>query len=527
MGIGDHILLGFDAVLYGSGAVSILGLGVPLPLLTVFLGLVTGIVIGSIPGLAGPMVMAVALPILISIFGYDTSAFLPVLGFLIGIMKGATVGGAVPAILFNTPGTPDALLTTLDGHPMTKRGKAFKALRVAHFSSVSGDTVSDIVLFICAPFLAIMVEAYLDLPEKAALILLSLCFIAAIVGKPVAKGLIAAGLGLFVSTVGTGEDFYPRLTGGINELSGGFPIACVILGTLVIGEVFASLNEMRSQMATEGRLVRHDVTGDNRLPFAEKLGLVKFILPSAIIGTAVGALPGIGSTLAATLGYSTAKRRHEARHPDESEKFGDGRPEGVAATEAANSAVSGANLIPVLSLGIPGNAAAVFLILAMDSINGLNPSPGVFKLPASGTNPEMVMAFGLFALMAFANILNWVGGLHVMRLMGNMIHIPRQVLLPSVLLMTIVGVYVQDSNMLAIVWLVMFGILGFVMRLTGLPILPFVIAFILGKPLERTTREAFSATGGDPFFLFSSPIGVLLMFGCVAVLVYFARRPAS
>ena len=104
---------------------SILGLGVPLPLLTVFLGLVTGIVIGSIPGLAGPMVMA-ALPILISIFGYDTSAFLPVLGFLIGIMKGATVGGAVPAILFNTPGTPDALLTTLDGHPMTKRGKAFK-----------------------------------------------------------------------------------------------------------------------------------------------------------------------------------------------------------------------------------------------------------------------------------------------------------------------------------------------------------------------------------------------------------------
>ena len=228
MGIGDHILLGFQAVLYGSGMVQILGVGIPLPVLTVFLGLVTGIVVGSVPGLAGPMAMAVALPILISIFGYETSAFLPVLGFLIGIMKGATVGGAVPAILFNTPGTPDALMTTLDGYPMTRRGKAFKALRVSHFSSVSGDSISDIVLFIGAPFLAIMVESYLDLPEKAALILLSLCFIAAIVGKPVAKGLIAVGMGLFVATIGTGEDFYPRLTGNVLELSGGFPIACLL-----------------------------------------------------------------------------------------------------------------------------------------------------------------------------------------------------------------------------------------------------------------------------------------------------------
>ena len=528
MGIADHILLGIDAVLYGSGAVSVLGLAIPLPLLTVFLGLVTGIVIGSIPGLAGPMVMAVALPILISIFGYETSAFLPVLGFLIGIMKGATVGGAVPAILFNTPGTPDALLTTFDGYPMTKQGKAFKALRVAHFSSVSGDTISDLVLFIGAPFLAIMVEAYLDLPEKAALILLSLCFIAAIVGKSVAKGLIATGMGLFFATIGTGEDFYPRLTGNVLELSGGFPIACAILGTLVIGEVFASLYAMRYEIADKGRIVRHEVSGDNSLPFEEKKGLLRFILPSAAIGTAIGALPGIGSTLAATLGYTTAKRRYESRNRDKDvAPFGSGVPQGVAATEAANSAVSGSNLIPVLSLGIPGNAAAVFLILAMDSINGLNPSPGVFKLPSSGTNPEMVMAFGLFTLMAAANILNWVGGLHVMRLMGNMIHIPKQILLPSVLLLTIAGIYVQDSSMLAVVWLVMFGFLGFVMRLCGLPILPFVIAYILMGPLERTTRQAFSATGGDPLFLFSSPICVLLMAGCVFVVFYFARKQTA
>ena len=137
------------------------------------------------------------------------------------------------------------------------------------------------------------------------------------------------------------------------------------------------------------------------------------------------------------------------------------------------------------------------------------------------------MAFGLFTLMAAANMLNWVGGLHVMRLMGNMIHIPRQILLPSVLLLTIVGIYVQDTNMLAVLWLVMFGIFGFVMRLCALPILPFVIAFILAGPLERTARQAFSATGGDPMFLVSSPTCILLTAGCVVVLAYFARKPAS
>jgi len=552
MGIGEHIAEGIAAVFMTGGGAEFLGIGLPLPLLMVLFGLVTGIVAGSIPGIAGPMVMAVALPILIGVFGYDQSAFLPVMGFLIGVMKGATAGGAVPAILFNTPGTPDALMTTLDGYPMTKNGKAFKALRVAHFSSVSGDTLSDIVLFIGAPFLAVIVEAYLDLPEKAALILLSLCFIAAIVGRPVSKGIIAVGLGLFAASIGSGDDFTPRLAFGFDELGGGLPLASVILGTLVIGEVFMALHGMRLQSATRGVPTRHPVTGDNRLPWREKRQLLSYIAPSATLGAAIGALPGIGSTMAATLGYSAARRRWEAAMErgagsglndapsenatgdrvkfagnkigfDASGKrlpFGTGVPQGVAATEAANSAVSGANLIPVLSLGIPGNTAAVFLILAMASIDGINPGPSVFSLPSAGFNPEMVLAFGLFAMMACANLLNWVGGLHLMRLMGNMIRIPPQILMPSVLVLTIAAIHVQDPSLTAVLWLVAFGLLGFFMRLTQIPVLVFVIAFILGRPLERTARE-------DPFFLVSSPISIALMLASIGVLVYFARRPAS
>ena len=214
MDVVDYIWLGVLAVFQGPVGFSVLDIQIPITILMIFSGFLLGVVVGATPGLAGPMAMAIALPILISVFGFSVEALLPVFGFLIGIMKGATVGGAVPAILFNTPGTPDALLTTLDGYPMTQNGQSGKALRIAHFSSASGDTFSDIVLFICAPFLAVLVESYLDFPEKTALILVSLAFIASVIGKSVAKGLIAASLGLLFAYVGTGEDFTPRLTMG-------------------------------------------------------------------------------------------------------------------------------------------------------------------------------------------------------------------------------------------------------------------------------------------------------------------------
>ncbi|MEO1026688.1 MAG: tripartite tricarboxylate transporter permease, partial [Pseudomonadota bacterium] len=225
MGVWDHIIAGFLAVFQSDPI-----FGLPIVVLMVLFGFLLGITVGATPGLAGPMAMAISLPILISIFGYSADALLPVLGFLIGIMKGATVGGAVPAILFNTPGTPDAFMTTLDGYPMAQKGEARRALRIAHFSSASGDTFSDIVLVVCAPFLAILVESYLDLPEKTALLILSLAFIASVIGNSVGKGIISMGLGLLAAMVATGEDFYPRLTLNQPALAEGIPIAAAILG---------------------------------------------------------------------------------------------------------------------------------------------------------------------------------------------------------------------------------------------------------------------------------------------------------
>ena len=524
MGIWDHVIAGVLAVFQSEPV-----LGVPLTILMVLGGFLLGILVGATPGLAGPMAMAISLPILISIFGFSNDALLPVLGFLIGIMKGATVGGAVPAILFNTPGTPDAFMTTLDGYPLAKKGEAHKALRVAHFSSASGDTFSDIVLVVCAPFLAILVESYLDLPEKTALLILSLAFIASVIGGSVGKGIISMGLGLLAAMVATGEDFYPRLTMGQPALAEGIPIAAAILGVLILGEVFKALEDIYLGDGSASKMTKV-ARKTTRMSFADFKRLFPYIGRSAVIGTCIGALPGIGSTLAATLGYTTAKRRYASRKAADDPEFGEGAPEGIAATEAANSSVSGANLIPVLSLGIPGNAAAVFLLLAMDSIGGFNPGPSVFRLEGGiedgALNPEMVMAFGLFTTMFVANALNWTIGGVFMRVVGVMARIPKARLLPIVLLLTLTAIYVQETSMIA-VWITIFcGFLGYVMRRVGMSPLPFVIAFILGGNLEATARQAFAATGADPFFLLKSPIALIFVLMAIVVVIYNLRKPA-
>jgi Uncharacterized protein conserved in bacteria len=523
MGILDHVWLGILAVIQGPALFTLAGIPIPAALLMVALGVITGIVVGATPGLAGPMAMAISLPILISIFGFRPEALLPVMGFLIGVMKGSTLGGAVPAILFNTPGTPDAYMTTLDGWPLAQKGQAGKALRVAHASSVMGDSFSDVVLFVCAPFLAVLVERYLDLPEKAALLVLSLTFVAAVMGGSVGKGLISMGLGLLVAAIGSGQDFYPRLSLDLPALAQGFDLTTVVLGVLVLGEVFKGLEDRLRDRGGAGAKAL-TLIGEQRLTGGDFRRILPHVGRSAVIGTAIGALPGIGSTLAATLGYTLGKAR--AAKAGQRPAFGEGAIEGIAATEAANSAVSGANLIPVLSLGIPGNAAAVFLILAADSIGGFNPGPSVFRLPAAGSNPEMVVAFGLFTLMIFANALNWTLGGAVMRASGVMVRIPRSLLLPAVILLTLTSIYVQNPDMATMMLTAGFGVLGYLMRRFGISPLPFVIAFILAGPLEDAARQAYSATGGDAWFLINRPIAaVLTALGVWVVIASLRKRP--
>ena len=521
-GLMDYVWMGISAVFTENPMFVLFGVPFSATIVMVFFGLVGGIVVGAIPGLSGPFAMAVSLPILLSSFGFHASALLPVLGFMIGIMKGATLGGAVPAILFNTPGTPDSLMTTLDGYPMAKNGQAGKALRVAHFSCVAGDTFSDLVLISCAPFMAVLVEKYLDYPEKASLILLSMAFIAAVVGSSVIKGLLAALFGMFCATIGTGEDSTSRLTFGIDAMAGGFPLIAAVLGVLILGEIFKSIEELAVGRRDQTVLPSVKQRGDNKLRWSDVRKLMPFIAVSAPIGTLIGALPGIGSTLAATLGYTAGRRMHKGPIP-----FGQGAMEGIASTEAANSAVSGSNLIPVLSLGIPGNVGAVFILLAMESIGGLNPGPGVFHLTTEAINPELVMVIGLFVLMMMANFLNWTVGGVFMRSLGVMQHVPARILMPTVLLVTLTAVYVQEGKMFSVYVAIGFGVIGYLMRRLDISVLPFVIAYILADDFERLIRQAFSASGADPWFLLKSPIAVVFLVAAVVVAIFLSRNPVG
>jgi len=500
-----------------------------MPLIMVFAGLIVGIIVGATPGLNGPFAMALSLPVLIWVFGVSDDALLPILGFLIGLMKGATVGGAVPAILFNTPGTPDAYLTTLDGHPMALKGEGPKALKVAHFSSVCGDTFSDMALFLTAPVLAVLIESVLDLPEKAALIILSLSFMAAVAGNSPIKGLIVGVLGMLLALMGsTLSGNGPRMTFGIAELGNGLPLSSAILGVLIMGEVFIGIEEAaRERLSAKGPR-EAPALGDNRLRLSDIKRIMPNILSSSIIGTMIGALPGIGTTLAATLGYDFAKRFSKTP-----EKYGTGIPEGVAATEAANSSVSGANLIPVMSLGIPGNFAAVFIILAVESVGDFTLGPQVFRfteikeIEGYGTiiNKDLVVAFAMFTLMVIANVFNWTVGGVVMRSLGILAHVPKSIMLPVVLLITLTAVYAQDGGFIAI-WVVMiFGLIGYTLRRLDISILPFVIGFLLSPRLEELVRGGYSASGGDPLFLIKSPIALAFLLAA-GLILFFATRQA-
>ena len=500
-----------------------------MPILMVFVGLMLGIVVGATPGLSGPFAMAIALPILISSFGYTSEALLPILGCLIGLMKGATVGGAVPAILFNTPGTPDALMTTLDGHPLALQGKGRRALRIAHFSSVTGDSLSDLALFLAAPLLAIAIERALGLPEKAALIILSLCFMAAVVGDTPVKGFIGGLLGMLLALVGsTTSGDGPRLTFGVAELGSGLPLTSAVLGVLVFSEILIALEDLIRDGPAVAAAGAPASTGSQALPWRDKRRLLPGIFRSAGIGTIVGALPGIGTTLAATLSYDAARRLS-----DTPEHFGKGSEDGLSSTEAANSAVSGANLIPVMSLGIPGNFAAVFLILAIESVGDFTLGPQVFRftpikeIEGFGTiiNADLVIAFAIFTMMALANVMNWTMGGAVLRGLGVLAYVPKTLMLPIILIVSVTAAYAQDGGFVAVWTMLVFGLIGYVFRRLGVSILPFVIGFILAPQLETMVRGGFTASGGDPLFLLKSPIALVFLALSLLLLVFARRGP--
>ncbi|ERS12923.1 hypothetical protein Q668_16690 [Alcanivorax sp. PN-3] len=467
--------------------------------LFVILGVLIGQIFAAAPGVGSLIAITIAVPY--------TFYMSPVaaLGFLIGINKGGTIGGAVSAILMNTPGSPEATATTFDGYPMTRQGQARRALRTAHFSSVTGDTLSDLVLiFVAAPLSVVAMK--MGPPEMASVILVALVIIAGLVGSSMVKGLIAAFLGLLVSLIGMDSaTAAERLTFGVPELMDGISITAAGIGVLALGEILRQIIYVETLPKLEPDEANSVKLG-GRFTWKDFRTIFPTILRSTFIGTLIGAIPGIGSSAAGFLGYTAAKKASKTP-----ERFGKGEIRGVAASEAANSSVVGANFIPLLSLGIPGNVAAA-IILGAFLIHGITPGPQLFL-----EQPDLIYA--LFAVMLIGDLVNLITGLFTMGLFARVIRIPLSYIIPCVVVLCITGVIVADSLFNA--WLLIgMATAGFFMRMLNFSFVTFIIGYVLGPMFEEAFGQALIMANGDPLYLLQRPIACLFI--GMAVLVLFA-----
>lgn len=468
----------------------------------VLFGVVIGQFVGAVPGIGPVMAMAIAIPFT---FALDP---LVAISFLVGINKGGLFGGAIPSILINTPGTPDAAATALDGHPLAASGKPGKATRMALYASVTGDTFSDLVLiFLSAPIAILALR--MGPVEVCALMLFAFSILAGLIGPSLLRGLVAAALGVLCATVGLDpEHGTPRFYFGWFELYDGPSLVAVAIGMLAVAEILRRMAAVTRDSQPGAIRVKGDA--DDRLRLSEYLSCRFVMLRGAVIGTILGAVPGLGSTAAAYMSYAATRQGDDGGVP-----FGKGNIKGIAATESANSAVVGANLIPLLGIGIPGSISAALLISDF-KIHGIQPGPLLFENQAR-------LIYGLFGAMLMANLTNLIVGQASLRLWVFAIRAPTSVIFPSALVFCIVGVYLSTGGMFGVALMFIAALVSLAMSACGFPVIVFIIAFFLGEGFERSLSQTLVILNGSPGALLGHPIALVLLAMAVGLAIWLGR----
>lgn len=437
-------------------------------------GLFLGIFVGSMPGLTTTMAMAILLPL---------AFFLePLIGipFLIGVYKGGIFGGSVPAILVSIPGTGAAAATIFDGPPLTKKGHARKALEMSLFASVFGDTSSDIITILLIGVIAI-IASKIGPPELGAVIVLSLIVIAATSQGAFVKAMIMMALGLFIGMIGQDPiGALSRFTFDIFEVRAGVPLLPMLIGLFALPEVMMAAESKATTYIREQLNVR----SGERLTWDEFRSCFRTIVRSTGIGTVIGMIPGTGQVAAAFIGYAAA--RNASKEP---EKFGTGHLEGVAAPEAANNAVNGPTLVPLLTLGIPGDNITAILLGAFIA-QGLRPGPQLMV-------EQGPLIYAILNAMLIANVLLIFIAYVTIPFFARVVTIRKSLLLPLTVCLAFAGAYVYRSDANDLLFLVGFGVFGYFCRKFHFAVTPLVMAFILGPSLERTVGQTVSMSHGN------------------------------
>lgn len=477
------------------------------PILGIITGVVIGIIFGAIPGISAIMAIAIILPVT---FFMD-----PIVGIsmLLAVYKAGIYGGSISAVLINTPGAAASFLTAIDGNALTKKGKAGKALDVSLYSSVTGEALATIVLIlVAAPISLLSLQA--GPIEKLFLLLFAFTVISSMAGESIPKGLISCCLGMLFAMVGisniTGAS---RFTFGFTELMSGFTFTPMLIGILVMPEVL-NIVKRRKQPISDFIIPKPKTKEDSRLSLKEYISLLPTILKSTAIGTFIGALPGLGSSTAAFIAYGEAKRT--TKKPEE---YGKGSVEGIAAAESANNAVCGSSLIPMLTLGIPGDDVAALLMGAF-LIHGLTPGPMIFF-----ENTEIIYA--IFAGFLITDLFLLVIARSGFKFFIKVASLPRYYIFPCVTVFAVVGAYATGQNLNDVFLLICFTILGYSMKLVGLNPAIFIIGFILTPFLEQNLDQSLAIVGDDYSLLLKSPIAltfIALSIFFVVSIIRFRRK---
>ena len=469
----------------------------PLLILLVAVGCFAGIYIGAIPGLSGTMAVSILVGFT---FSWDTFT---ALALMIGVFVGVVYGGSRSAILLNIPGAPAAIATALDGYPLAKKGQAGKAMGIATTVSVIGSLFGIIVLVFLAPVISKIAVDFRSV-DYLILAMLGLMMIGSLGGRSLASGIIGACIGLLIGCIGIDpQTSVKRFTFGITYLGSGVNFVVAMIGLFGASEALYQLT-LKSECS-----VKQDAK--KILPSVNEI--VKHLpltIKSAVIGVLTGALPGAGGDIAALLSYDSAKRTTK----NSEVPFGEGAVEGVIAPETANNAAIGGAFIPMLTLGIPGDAITAVLISAL-SIHGINVGPNFMN-----SLPEIFWI--IVAMLLAGAIFLLIFGLTGIKIFTKVSLIPKNILMPIILVLSAIGAFAIRGSLIDIFWMFGFGIFGYLLKKFNFPVAPVVLGIILTPLLENNFRRGImleGSLGGLFVSVFKSPISIILFALLVLIII--------
>ena len=473
-----------------------LGFGIALSPFTLMLavaGCFLGTIIGALPGLGPSNGVAILIPLTFTM-GLDATSALVL---MTAVYYGAMYGGRISSILLNIPGDEPALMTTLDGYPMAKQGRAGDALVLSGAASFVGALLATIGLMLLAPMLA-RVAFYFGPAEYFALYLLAFCTLGGMASNNQAKAALASCIGLAIAMIGVDNNSgMPRLTYGNMHLMDGVDFLVAIVGLFAIAEVFFFIESHGKGSSIGVKLEKV------RIPWRDILSTKWTMLRASGVGFIAGILPGAGASLGSFLAYMSEKSL-----AGEKGGFGTGVPKGVAAPEAGNNAAAGGALVPMLTLGVPGSGTTAVLLALLMTLN-ITPGPTLFT-----DRPEVV--WGLIASLLIANFVLLLMNVPLVKIFVKVLMVPAWVLLPGVTMISFVGIYSLSGSYFDLLLMVGFGVLGYVLRKLDVPTVPVILGILLGGNMENALRRAMVLSDGDALFLWSSPISIGLWIFAIA-----------